>query len=227
MKKLLIHLFLSSFIIGSINAQKVSFETNVSRSLSGFGDMWGTIAQAGVKAYIKKGFYAKITYGIGKATEKAFSIEQLQNEINLLVLDEWVENYPYLYLSGSFDFGTKHLTPSTNFQVYDIFSFVVGKDFHLGEKVNIGVDLGYNRLKVENTYITGQVPSKVINFYGEIEGTIAIPHIFSFYDNSVNFEINGTYKLNNNLRLGLFLNINEGAIRISSSGIKVSTTIIN
>ena len=208
-------------------AQKLSLETNVSKSLSGFGDMWGTIIDAGIKFQLKSGYYSKFTYGIGHATSNTFTESELKSQINLLILDEWTQNYPYLYIQESFDVGTQHHLPSTNFQTYNIAKIIIGRDFNLGTRLTLGLDFGISYLKVENTYITAQVPAKITNiFYGEIDGIITVPHILSFDDYPLNFGLDFKCKVTKNFKSGIFLNLNEGDIRITSAGIKLTAAIM-
>ena len=215
------------FFIQNSVAQKLSLEANISKSLSGFGDMWGSIIDAGIKFQIKDGYYSKLSYGIGHATSNTFTESEFKSQVNLLVLDEWTQNYPYLYIQESFDFGTKHHLPSTNFQTYNIAKIIIGKDFNLGNRLSLGLDFGISYLKVENTYVTAQVPAKIISiFYGEIDGVITVPHILSFDDYPLNFGLDFKYKVTENFKSGIFLNLNEGSIRILSAGIKFSATIV-
>ena len=212
--------------IESSISQKITLETNVSRSLSGFGDIWGTNVDLGIKYKFFKGLFARISYGVGNATSNTFSVSDYKNQINLLVLDEWTQNYPYLYIQESFQFGSTRLTPSTNFQVYNISKILIGYDFFKNNKLNLGVSIGICRQKVENTYISAQIPSKIINIYGETDGVITVPHVLSFIDYPINYEVYSSYKITKNLNTGIFINLTEGSIRILSAGIKLSATIV-
>ncbi len=207
-------------------SQKVSLETNFSRSLSGLGDMWGNNIDLGVKYKFFKGFYAKVSFGVGNATSNTFSVSDYKDKLNLLVLDKWTQNYPYLYIQESFNFGSKRLTPSTNFQVYNTSKILIGYDFFKNNKFNFGVSLGICKQKVENTYMSAQIPSKIINIYGEIDGVITVPHVLSFIDYSINYEVYSSYKITKNFKSGIFINLNEGSIRILSAGLKLSAAIV-
>ena len=208
-----------------VNSQNLHLETNISKSLSGFGDMVGVLGDVGVKFSTKKRFYIKTSFGIGKATSTTFSESQLKEQINLLILDEWVQNYPFEYIKESFDIGKGHKNPPTNFQIYNNIKIIVGKDFNLSKKISLGVGGGFSRLKVENSYISAQIPSKIINIYGENNGVITVPHVLSFIDYPLNIEIDICYAIKESLKCGLFINVSEGAIRLSSIGLRISTKL--
>ncbi len=214
--------------ISVLSSQDFYIETNFGKSFSGFGDMFGTTGNVGLKLSVKKGYFLKINAGIGHSSASAFTEDEYKYTKNLLVADKWVENYPYTTIERTFRTKNLEQLPSSNYQNTTFFDFYIGKDLSIGKRFMLSLATGLRAMKVENSYITAKIPSKVTNIYGEIEGLLPVSHLVSFIEFPVVFDVGVMYKIKDNFNLGLLIHHSGGflgRIQILSAGVKISYKI--
>ena len=73
------------FFATAAKAQDCIIETNIGKSLSGYGDLFGTIGDIGLIIKNKKNFFIKTNIGIGHASTSAFSDQDLKEIPNLFI----------------------------------------------------------------------------------------------------------------------------------------------
>ncbi len=228
MKKIIHSVVFIILSISVLSSQDFYIETNFGKSFSGFGDMFGTTGNVGLKLSGKKGYFLKINAGIGHSSTSAFTEDEYKYTKNLLVADKWTENYPYSTIEGTFRNENIEQLPSSNYQNITFFDFYIGKDFSVGKKLLFSLATGLRAMKVENSYITAKIPSKITNLYGEIEGLLPVSHLVSFIEFPIVFDVGMMYKIKNNFNLGLFIHNSGGflgKIQILSAGVKTSYKI--
>lgn len=213
------------FFAAATKAQDCIIETNIGKSLSGYGDVYGTIGDLGLIIKNKKNFFIRTSIGIGNSTSSVFSDQELKEIPNLLIVDKWTANYPYPFVKETFEIGKIGLSPSTNFQNYSYLRISLGKEFIVFKKAMLRISLGVGAMKIENSYIQSQIPSKIINFYGEVNGLLTTTHILSFIDFPLIGDIGLTIPIKRDFSIGAFINVSNGATRLSSLGIRLSYKI--
>ncbi|WP_235295971.1 hypothetical protein [Portibacter marinus] len=219
MNKTIICLILIILGISSLQSQKLVLETSVSKSFSGFGDMWGEVVDFSASYNLYKNFFIKSSIGGGGASQEFFSQKELQERPNLFVADEWTENFPGGYPDFLFDRGFAHKTPHLEFQKYRFISLTLVKKFNVYKGFSVSPEIGIARMNVKNSYVTATRPilEDLINEQRLV--TILVPNIINFdtFMSVINLSLN--YKIKDDFRIGLQGSIMNGDIILSTFGL--------
>lgn len=198
-------------------AQISTIETNFGRLFSGFGDQHGEYGSAKLKVEVSKGFYIATSYGIGHSAQLNFDEEYLKTLPNLLVADEYLDNYPFPATSSTFDIGQKNIRPSTDFNIYSFASLGAGKNFHLTPFL-LNIEAGIAWQKMQSTYITFRETGEYNGLFtdGLMTVNLAVPLLVSFIDYPWYVSLGTKYKINDHLYLGLFADVYSGKATVNS-----------
>lgn len=221
------------FSFSSLLAQQTHLEVNFGALFAGYGDQHGKYGGLKLKTEVYKDFYVAGHFAIGHAAKISSAIYQegLRDVKNLLVLDEYTDNYPLYYFPATLDIGKKRVAPSTDFITLAIAGLGLGRDFTLKNRLVLGIEGGVNWYKLENTYVTlvanGEFESPILT-NGLIPVTITVPLILSFIDYTWYLTPTVRYKINDYFSAGLFGTVyhNKGSTT-SSYGLSLSTVIFN
>ena len=109
--------------------QELRLSTNISRTFSGFGDQWGNHIDVGLGYSIGNVVELRLLSGITFTNGAEFSQSDLMDIPNLLIADEYYDNYPFPLSTSAFDRGHIKLDPKTNYTTVFEFGLIAGTNF--------------------------------------------------------------------------------------------------
>lgn len=218
------YVFCLLFLLSStISAQSLLMSGEYNKFFSGYGDQWGDAANVNLSFKIYKKLYLSASLNIGSATSRVYTKDDLANIENLLIFDEFGDNYPFAIFSRPFNFGTHRLIPNNNYTTFLDFGIGLTQQLIIKKKSVLAFEAGYVMRKVESSYITFKGDVIVQNPYsGElIQTELTVPLIQSFIDYQPYVGFSYNFKLKENFGFGPVFRITFGDVMTSSVGFNI------